>query len=242
MPAMNAHHRTSVATGLTNLFYVSRRIIGIDKARAAVGVCLATFEIIPVGRLELEQADAMAGNDLEDNLSIACAGVRGARCHRDPRSVRLCRLSRSRPISRRIAGDDSQGQPRLKPSPSPFLWPLAGRGNGQAARRVRLPGSDPRIGRDQSGEPVHDVQRELAVVVAGVVHPERPASDTELRREGPRLAEHDDAALAVGRAQALAAADGRTLTASPGTDPSPSRRAAGTGCFPAGPAAIGPRR
>ena len=43
------------------------------KARAGVDICLATFEIVPVGRLELEQADAMAGSDLEDNLSLACA-------------------------------------------------------------------------------------------------------------------------------------------------------------------------
>ena len=34
---------------------------------------LATFEIIPVGRLELEQADAMTGSDLEDNVCMACA-------------------------------------------------------------------------------------------------------------------------------------------------------------------------
>jgi predicted nucleic acid-binding protein len=76
-----------VATGLTNLFYISRRIIGIEKARAAVGVCLATFDIIPVGRLELEQADAMAGSDLEDNLSLACAVSAGldAIVTRDPR-------------------------------------------------------------------------------------------------------------------------------------------------------------
>jgi predicted nucleic acid-binding protein len=62
-----------VATSLTNLFYVSRRIIGTEKARAGVHIYLATFEIIPVGRLELEQADAMAGSDLEDNVSLACA-------------------------------------------------------------------------------------------------------------------------------------------------------------------------
>jgi predicted nucleic acid-binding protein len=62
-----------VATGLTNLFYVSRRIIGTTKARAGVHICLATFEIVPVGRLELEQADAMAGSDLEDNVCLACA-------------------------------------------------------------------------------------------------------------------------------------------------------------------------
>ena len=62
-----------VATSLTNLFYVSRRIIGTEKARAGVRICLATFRIIPVGRLELEQADVMAGSDLEDNVSLACA-------------------------------------------------------------------------------------------------------------------------------------------------------------------------
>jgi predicted nucleic acid-binding protein len=62
-----------VATRLTNLFYVSRRIIGTAKARSEVHICLATFEIIPVGRRELEQADAMAGSDLEDNVSLACA-------------------------------------------------------------------------------------------------------------------------------------------------------------------------
>jgi predicted nucleic acid-binding protein len=62
-----------VATGLTNLFYVSRRIIGTTKARAGVHICLATFEIVPVGRLDLEQADAMAGSDLEDNVCLACA-------------------------------------------------------------------------------------------------------------------------------------------------------------------------
>jgi hypothetical protein len=62
-----------IATGLTNLFYIARRIIGTEKARAGVRMTLATFEVIPVGRLELEQADAMAGTDLEDNVCVACA-------------------------------------------------------------------------------------------------------------------------------------------------------------------------
>jgi predicted nucleic acid-binding protein len=66
-----------VATGLTNLFYVSRRLIGTAKARAGVRMCLATFEIIPVGRSELERADTMAGSDLEDNVSLACALAAG---------------------------------------------------------------------------------------------------------------------------------------------------------------------
>ena len=62
-----------VATCLTNLFYISRRIIGTEKARAEVHICLATFEIVSVGRLELEQTDSMAGSDLEDNVCLACA-------------------------------------------------------------------------------------------------------------------------------------------------------------------------
>ena len=76
-----------VVTSLTNLFYISRRIIGTDKARAGWRMCLATFEIVPMGRLELEQADAMAGSDLEDNVSLACAQVAGldAIVTRDPR-------------------------------------------------------------------------------------------------------------------------------------------------------------
>jgi predicted nucleic acid-binding protein len=76
-----------VATSLTNLFYVSRRLIGTEKARAGVRICLATFEIIPVGRLELEQADAMTGSDLEDNVSLACALAAGldAIVTRDPK-------------------------------------------------------------------------------------------------------------------------------------------------------------
>ena len=36
-------------------------------------MCLATLEVVPVGRHELERADAMPGSDLEDNVSLACA-------------------------------------------------------------------------------------------------------------------------------------------------------------------------
>ena len=58
-----------VATGLTNLFYISRRIIGTEKARAGIHICLATFEIIPVGRQELEQAER---NGLEAIWKTTC--------------------------------------------------------------------------------------------------------------------------------------------------------------------------
>jgi predicted nucleic acid-binding protein len=87
-----AHHRRAIvghiaAHGLTNLFYIARRIVGFEKAREAVGLCLQTFEVIPVGRAELEHADSLGGNDIEDNLVLACAvGARlDAIVTRDPK-------------------------------------------------------------------------------------------------------------------------------------------------------------
>jgi predicted nucleic acid-binding protein len=62
-----------IATAVTNIFYVSRRLIGTEKARVGVRMSLATLEVVPVGRHELELADAMPGSDLEDNVSLACA-------------------------------------------------------------------------------------------------------------------------------------------------------------------------
>jgi predicted nucleic acid-binding protein len=87
-----AHHRRAIvghiaAHGFTNLFYIARRVVGVEKAREAVRHCLRTFEVIPVGRAELEHADSLAGNDIEDNLVIACAVIArlDAIVTRDPR-------------------------------------------------------------------------------------------------------------------------------------------------------------
>ena len=55
-------------------------------------MCLATFEIVPVGRQELERADAMAGSDLEDNVAGLRRG-RGPGCYRHPRSEGLRRFT-----------------------------------------------------------------------------------------------------------------------------------------------------
>jgi len=76
-----------IATGLTNIFYVARRVVGRDKAWSAARMCLATFEIILVDRPALERADALPGNDLEDNLTLACALATGmdAIVTRDPK-------------------------------------------------------------------------------------------------------------------------------------------------------------
>ena len=61
-------------------------------------MCLATFEIIPVGRMELVQAEMMAESDLDDNVSLTCAQVAGLDVivTRDPRG--LCRFDDSGPV------------------------------------------------------------------------------------------------------------------------------------------------
>ena len=48
-------------------------MIGTEKAREALSACLQTFEILPIGRAELECADSREGSDFEDNLVIASA-------------------------------------------------------------------------------------------------------------------------------------------------------------------------
>jgi predicted nucleic acid-binding protein len=75
------------AHSLSNLFYVARRAVGIAKAREAIRHCVQTFEIVPIGRAEIELADALAGNDFEDNLALACARLArlDAIVTRDPR-------------------------------------------------------------------------------------------------------------------------------------------------------------
>ncbi len=61
------------ATEITNLFYIVRRTAGEPVARNAMQVCLATFNIEPIGQLILEAADRQPGLDFEDNVCIACA-------------------------------------------------------------------------------------------------------------------------------------------------------------------------
>ncbi|MDQ5826931.1 MAG: PIN domain-containing protein [Chloroflexota bacterium] len=65
------------ATTLTNIFYIARKLVGVDKASAAVKVCLDTFEICSVDRSALELALNMAANDYEDALQVACAQLAG---------------------------------------------------------------------------------------------------------------------------------------------------------------------
>ena len=62
-----------VASSLTDIFYIARRLAGIDKARAAVRICLDAFQICTVNRQALEAAERLPDSDFEDNLQIACA-------------------------------------------------------------------------------------------------------------------------------------------------------------------------
>jgi predicted nucleic acid-binding protein len=66
-----------LASTLTDIFYIARRMVGRDKAREAIEVCLATFAICPVDRVVLEQALLLTGNDFEDNVQIAAATQSG---------------------------------------------------------------------------------------------------------------------------------------------------------------------
>ena len=75
---------------VANVFYVARRLVGLDRARSIVRECLLTLEIMDVGRRELEIADSFSGTDFEDNLQIAVAITEGldAIVTRDPGGFR----------------------------------------------------------------------------------------------------------------------------------------------------------
>jgi len=61
------------ATSLTDIFYISRRHAGRDRAWQAVGACLDQLYVISVGFNELQIATTLGDSDFEDNLQIACA-------------------------------------------------------------------------------------------------------------------------------------------------------------------------
>jgi predicted nucleic acid-binding protein len=64
-----------LASAITDIFYVARRLVGLEKAREAIHTCLEAFEICTVDRRALEIAEALPGNDFEDNLQMACADL-----------------------------------------------------------------------------------------------------------------------------------------------------------------------
>lgn len=70
----DGHITAHVASfSLPTIYYIVKRHSGDLLARAAVRMCLETFEIIAVNRSTLELAAHQSGGDFEDNLQIACA-------------------------------------------------------------------------------------------------------------------------------------------------------------------------
>lgn len=65
------------ASTLTDIFYISRRLKGIDIAQDAIRICLDAFAICLVDRQSLEHAIDLPSDDFEDNLQIACATLAG---------------------------------------------------------------------------------------------------------------------------------------------------------------------
>ena len=64
------------ATTLTDIFYISRRYGGLERAWQLVHAVLNQVSVVPVGIDELHLATELLGNDFEDNLQIACAMLR----------------------------------------------------------------------------------------------------------------------------------------------------------------------
>ena len=61
------------ASTVTDIFYLARKLKGRDAAFQAIGLCLESFELLPVDRAAVETALEMGGADFEDNLQISCA-------------------------------------------------------------------------------------------------------------------------------------------------------------------------
>jgi predicted nucleic acid-binding protein len=61
------------ASAITDIFYISRKLVGADKARRIVRNCLDVLEVVSVTRELLDTAERWSGIEFEDNLQIACA-------------------------------------------------------------------------------------------------------------------------------------------------------------------------
>ena len=66
-----------VACAVADIFYIARRLVTLETARAAVRICLDAFEVCPIDQQVLEQAETLSGSDFEDNVQIACADIAG---------------------------------------------------------------------------------------------------------------------------------------------------------------------
>jgi hypothetical protein len=88
-----------MASALTDIFYIARRLAGLEVAREAVRTCLEAFEFCPVDRRALELAHLHPSADLEDNLQMVCAGMAqlDAIVTRDPDDFKASSVSAMKP-------------------------------------------------------------------------------------------------------------------------------------------------
>lgn len=61
------------ASSITDIFYISRKLVGADKARRIVRNCLDLLQVVSVTRDLLDAAERRGGSDYEDDLQIECA-------------------------------------------------------------------------------------------------------------------------------------------------------------------------
>lgn len=78
----DANHRQEihghvVATTVTNLFYIARKLVGQSLALSGVRDCLTAFDVVPVDQTILQDAATLSGSDFEDNVIIRCAVMSG---------------------------------------------------------------------------------------------------------------------------------------------------------------------
>jgi len=61
------------ASIVTDVFYIVRKQVGLEKAHKSVEICLNTFEFCAIDRGTIKVAATLPGSDFEDNVLIACA-------------------------------------------------------------------------------------------------------------------------------------------------------------------------
>lgn len=65
------------ASSLTDIFYISRRLVGVPQAREIIKDCLDMLTVLPVDHSAIQQAHARPEADLEDALQIVVAVATG---------------------------------------------------------------------------------------------------------------------------------------------------------------------
>lgn len=85
------------AISLPNVFYIARKIVGLEKAHAGMHLLLEAYEILPISRATLEAATALPGNDFEDKLQLASALA--GKCNSSSREIRVTSIARTVPRS-----------------------------------------------------------------------------------------------------------------------------------------------